>query len=489
VQSEPSSKRVPSLTLALVCASSLLSPSLAAAAGKPSLPKPTVPPPTAWHPPTPSSGSAAGVRVVVMPSHTLPLVHLAITVQAGSSLDPPGKAGLASLTARMLEEGGAGQRSGSDVSGALEDLGAELHVHVDEESATFFLSVLSSKLDRALGVMGDMLARPRFDAAEWPHVRARQIAELTKDQDEPRKVSETVFLRALFGDHPYGHSELGSRDAVEKLSLDDVKSFWKSHYGPRPTTVVLVGDATQEGASKAVAAAFAGWSSTVAPPPPPKEPVGPAATRLVLVDRPGAPQSALRVGRLGASWSIPPAEYAALTTLEMLLGGSFTSRLTQNLREKHGYTYGAHDNFQMDRATGWYEIETSVRTDATAESIAEIWKELAAIRQPIPAEELAKGRALVAQKVVESYGQGTQLALELADLVSRDRPLDTDARLVGDLQKLDAATVTRVADRQLDDKAWIIVVVGDRKVIEPKLRALPMGKSLELRDAEGNVLK
>jgi zinc protease len=238
-----------------------------------------------------------------------------------------------------------------------------------------------------------------------------------------------------------------------------------------------------------VSAAFAGYNAGVAAPAPPKEPTAPAATKLVLVDRPGAPQSALRVGRLGVSWSIPPVEYAAVSTLEMLLGGSFTSRLTQNLREKHGYTYGAHDNFQMDRATGWYEIETSVRTDVTAESITEIWKELAAIRQPIPADELAKGRNLVAQKIIESYGQGTQLALELADLASRDRPLDTDAKLVGELQKLDAATVTKVADRALGDQAWIVVVVGDRKVIEPKLRALPMGKTLELRDAEGNVLK
>jgi zinc protease len=171
------------------------------------------------------------------------------------------------------------------------------------------------------------------------------------------------------------------------------------------------------------------------------------------------------------------------------LGGSFTSRLTQNLREKHGYTYGAHDNFQMDRSTGWYEIQTSVRTDVTAESISEIFKELAAIRQPIPAQELDKGKNLVAQHVVEAYGQGTQLALALADLQLRDRPLDTDGRLMGDLEHTDVATVTKVADRQFPNEGWIIVVVGDRKVIEPKLRALPMGKTIELRDAEGNALK
>jgi len=463
--------------------------SLAWAAGAPELPKPVVGPAPAWRPASPSTTSAGGVHTVVQASHGLPLVHLAVTVQAGSSLDPAGKPGLASLTARMLEEGGAGARSGGEVSGAIEHLGGELHVHVDEEGATFMLTVLSTKVDRALALIGDMVARPRFDAAEWPAVRARQVAELTKELDEPRKVAEQVFLKALYGDHPYGHAPLGDRAAVEKLALEDVQAFWKSHYGPRTTSVILVGDATVESASKTVSSAFAGWTSTAAPPPPPRAPVAPAATKLVLVDRPGAPQSAMRVGRLGASWSIPPVEFAAVTVLEMVLGGSFTSRLVQNLREKHGYTYGAHDNFQMDRATGWYEIQTAVRTDVTAESITEIFNELTAIRKPVSDEELAKGRNLVAQHVVETYGQGTTLALELGELTLRDRPLDTDGKLVGDLAKLDVATVTTVADRQLPSEGWIVVVVGDRKVIEPKLRALPIGKTIELRDAEGRVTK
>jgi zinc protease len=467
---------------------SLFASSLAFAAGA-DLPQPKVGPPPNWRPAAPASATAGGVRIGVMPSHSLPLVHLAVTVQAGSSLDPVDKPGLAALTARVLEEGGAGARSGAEVSTAIEDLGGELHVQADEDGVVFFLSVLSSKLDKAMGIVGDMVARPRFDAAEYANIRARQLAELTKEEDQPRQVAERVFLKVLYGDHPYGHAPMGTRSAVEKMTLDDVKSFWKSHYGPKVTGVVLVGDATVEGASKLVGAAFAGWSSSASPTAAPKNATNPAATRLVLVDRPGAPQSALRVGRIGASWSISPVEYAAVSTLEMLLGGSFTSRLTQNLREKHGYTYGAHDNFQMDRSTGWYEITTSVRTDVTAESISEIFKELAAIRQPIPAAELDKGKNLVAQHVVEAYGQGTQLALALADLQLRDRPLDTDGKLMGDLDHADVATVTKVADRQFPNEGWIIVVVGDRKVIEPKLRALPMGKAIDLRDAEGNVLK
>jgi predicted Zn-dependent peptidase len=454
------------------------------AAGTPQLPQPAVPPPPAWQAPTPASVTANGVRVVVLTTRNVPLVHVAVTVQAGSALDPADKPGLASLTARMLEEGGSGTRSGAELAEAIEDLGSEIEVRVDEDGVRFAVSVMSTKLDRALALLADLVTRPRFDATEWPAVRARAVSEITRELDRPTDVAENVFMKVLYGDHPYGHPTLGTRASVEKLSLEDVQAFWRSHYGPQPTSVVLVGDATIEGAQRLVSTAFAGWKSTVTPPAPPRAPTPPTHSKLVLVDRPGATQSALMVGRLGLAWSTP--DFAVASLLEMVLGGSFTSRLNQNLRERHGFTYGVHNNFRMLRATGPFEISAAVRTDATAPSVAEMFTELGAMHRPLPVSEINKGRALVTQRVVEEFGQGSQVASLLGDLVLGDRSLDTPARLEGDLARLDAANVTRVADRLFPAEGWIVVVVGDRKVIEPKLRALPIGKMMELRDAEGN---
>ena len=465
--------------------------STAHAGGAPDLSKaPAVSAAEPWQAPTPSSANtASGVRLVVLPQRELPIVHLLLVVQAGSERDPPGQPGVAALTARMLEEGGGGKLSGPALSAALDELGGELHVDVDESGARFFLTVLSTKLDRALELLGDMIARPRFDPAEWPSVKSRQLAELARDRDQPRKIADEAFQHVLFGDHPYGHAAMGTPATVDKLTLEDVRRFYDKHYGPKVTTVILVGDSTVEQAARPVQAAFGAetvWQKNLTPSAAPPVAAEPGA-RFVIIDRPGAPQSEVRVGRVGVAFGSP--ELAPISLLEMVLGGSFTSRLNQNLREKHGYTYGAHAEFKLFRAAGPFVAAAAIRTDATAEAMKEIFAELGGMRAPLPEAELRKGRALVLQKIIETFGDGAQAAFLLGELVANDQPLDTWGRLQTRLLKLDAAAVTRLADKVLPTDGWIVVILGDRKVIEPKLRALPMAKTLELRNLDGDPLK
>ena len=450
--------------------------------------RPAIGPVPAWLAPTASALTAGGVRVVALAQHHVPLVHVLVTVQAGSELDPAAEPGLASLTARMLEEGGAGTLSGAQLEQALDDLGGELMVDVDEAGARFAVTVLSTKLDRALGLIADMVARPRFDAKEWPSVRARQVADLEHERDKPRRVADAVFQRVLYGDQPYGHRPLGTPSSLAKISLDDVKAFYQQHYGPRVTSVVLVGDVAPEKATLPVQAAFAKalWSPSVTPPPVPPAPAAGVA-RFVLVDRPGAPQSEVRVGRLGVSWSHP--DLASVSLLETVLGGSFTSRLNQNLREKHAYTYGAHARFDLLRAPGPFVASAAIRTDATAEALKEFFHELTGMQAPLADGELRKGRALVLQHMVDEFGEGPQAAALLGELVLNDQPLDVFGRLQAKLRALDVPAVTKVADKLFPSEAWIVVIVGDRKAIEPKLRPLPMAKTIELRDVDGEILK
>jgi zinc protease len=405
-----------------------------------------------------------------------------LVIEAGSELDPPGKPGLAAATANLLLDGGAGARSGRELAEEFDDLGGELKLDVDESGVRLTTPMLARNLDRALALLGDLLAHPRFDAAEWPNVRQRQLAELVRRRDEPREAADAVFERVLYGAHPYGHDALGTRAAVEKLTVDDVRAFYAAHYGPRTVQLLLVGDAALETATARLDAALAGWKSAAAPAAPPEAPVrGPA--RFVLVDRPGAPQSEVRVGHVGVARSTP--DYAAACLLEMVLGGSFTSRLVQNLRERHGYTYGIRAEFKTWRAPGPFVISTAVRTDVTAESIQEIVAELNTMRAPIPTDELQKGRALVEQKIVESWGAGPQALMLLSDLALNDEPLDSFSRLPAALAKLDGAQAAAAASRLFQPDALAVVVVGDRKVIEPKLRALPIAKTIEYRDLDG----
>jgi predicted Zn-dependent peptidase len=348
------------------------------------------------------------------------------------------------------------------------------------------MTVLSRHLPRALQLLGDMVARPRFDAAEWQRSQQRRLAEIARRRDEPRYIASTVFASVLYGEHPYAHPALGTPASLAALSVEDLRSFYATHYGPRTVTFVLVGDTTQAQALKLVGSALSGWSANSKPAPAPR-PLAANNPRFVVVDRPGAPQSEVLVGHLGRERKTT--EYAALSLLEVLLGGSFTSRLNQNLREKHGYTYGAFSRFDLWRAPGPFAAAAAVRTEVTAESLTEMITELKAIRAPLSAEELAKGRSLVRADLVEAFADGRRTTLEIADLVLHDLPLDTWSKVGVALDKLAADGVTRSATRLFLPDQLLIVVVGDRQVIDKPLAALPFAKSIEYRDLDGKLLK
>jgi zinc protease len=290
----------------------------------------------------------------------------------------------------------------------------------------------------------------------------------------------------VFGEHPYGHSVLGTRGAVEKLGVDELRSFYRAHYGPRTVTLLMVGDAHLPDVVATVERAFAGWSSTAAPPAAPAKATA-NGPRVVLVDRPAAPQSEVRVGHLGLSFQTP--EVAAGVLLDMLLGGSFTSRLMQNLREKHGYTYGAHSIFHLWRSGGPFEIASAVRTDVTGAALTEIVAELKGMLPELAAADVKKGRSLVEATIIEHYGDGQGTLLELQPLLMHAAPLDFWGQFPAALHALDPVSLARAAARLFHPEALTIVVVGDRKRVEPQLRALPFVKSIELRGPEGEPLK
>jgi zinc protease len=453
--------------------------------------RPPATPAPEWKAPVPASATTpAGTRVVVLPQHDLPMVHVLVTIKAGSALDPANRPGLAAATATMLDEGGAGSRTAPEVAQAFADLGAELEDHFDVDQVQLKLTVLSRNLEPAMMLLGDLLARPRFAADDWKRVQSRRLDEIRRHLDDPRHIAEEVFERVLYGDHPYAHPFLGTLASVGAITAADLRAFYAAHYGPRTIGVVLVGDADVDGATQLVTRALGDWKSAAQPPaatPAPKA----QPPRVVLVDRPGAPQSQVRVGHLGRDQktTFASGDFAALSVLETVLGGSFTSRLNQNLREKHGYVYGAFAHFDLRSVAGPFSCMYGVRTDATAAALKETVAELVGIRAPMSKDELEKGRALALQAVVESFSDGNRTVEDVADLLAHGLPLDFWSKLPAATAALDVPSLTKVAEKLFQPDQLTIVVVGDRKAVEPSLRLLPFVKSIELRDAEGRVLK
>jgi zinc protease len=437
--------------------------------------QPPLPPRAVWIAPAPTSSTLpSGARLVLLPEHELPLVHVLVTIPAGSAFDPPDRPGLAAAVASMLEDGGAGARSAREVADAFATLGTEVEEHVDTDEVQLQVTVLARNLAPTLALLEDLLQRPRFDAAEWQRTQARRIDEIHRRLDEPEHLADEVFERVLYGDHPYGHPFLGTIESIRAITVADLRAFWAARYAISNVTFVLVGDTDPTAFSNGGTHAKERGPKQPAPLPPPR----PLPARVVLVDRPGASQSQIRVGHLGATRATP--DFAALSLLETVLGGSFTSRLNLNLRERHGYTYGARANFDLRIVAGPFVASAGVRTDVTAAALKETVGEIAGMRAPLSDEELNKGRQLVMHTVVEAFGDGNDTAAYLADLVAHRLPLDSWSKLPGELAALDVAATTRAAATLFRPEELTIVVVGDRKLVEPELRKLPFVKSIEI---------
>ena len=375
----------------------------------------------------------------------------------------------------MLQDGGAGGRSAPELARAFAELGTELEEHIDTDQVQLSVTVLSRNLDRAVALVDDLVTRPRFDPADWQRAQARRIDEIHRRLDEPEHLADDLFNRVLYGEHPYGHPFLGTIESVRAITVDELRAFWSRYYACGNVSFILVGDTDGASVAQHLPACGGAPPRTAWPPPPPPPTAGPP--RIVLVDRPGASQSQIRVGHLGAARATP--DFAALSLLETVLGGSFTSRLNLNLREKHGYTYGARASFDLRTVAGPFVASAGVRTDATAAALEQMIAEIDGIKAPLSAAELQKGRLLVMNSIVEAFGDGSETSEYLADLVAHRLSPDAWSKLPAQLGALDLASITRAAARLFHPERLTILIVGDRRAIEPDLRRLPFVKTIE----------
>ena len=424
-----------------------------------------------------------GLEVVLVEKHTAPLVGMMLVVKAGANGDPAKKSGVAELTADMLDEG-AGGKSALELATAIEQLGAQLHTAADIEGSQVLLNVLSSRFDDAAALFADVALRPNFDAKEFERVRGEHVAKLIQRRVEPRSMATLALSASLYGDTAYGRPVSGYVSTVQPLKVDDIKKYYATWYHPNVATLVVVGDVTADTLRPRLEKLFGGWKGSA--PKPPAPPTAPKTRpRLVLVDKPGAPQSVVRIGEP----SIPraSADYAPLQTAMTVLGGSFTSRLERNLRERNNYTYGAGAGVQWRRGSSPLVASGDVFTDVTAPAIAEFMKELDGIHSPVSDEELGKAKALERQSLVQQMQSAFFLAAILGNLVETGLPPDTYRKLDAELAKLSIPDLQRAAEKYIHPKYATIVVVGDLTKIRPAIEKLGLGP-IELRDAEGKKL-
>jgi zinc protease len=425
---------------------------------------------------------ANGVEVLYVHRPQLPVVSAALVVRgAGTAEDPAVQPGLAAFTAQMLDEGAAG-RSSLELADAIDLLGASLTTSAGWDAANASLYVLRANFDAALQLMADVVVRPDFPDDEVQRLRDQQLTELARAVDEPARIAANAFQTLVYGaDHPYGR--VPHTAAARTLDRGAVARFHAARYRPEAATLVLVGDVDPAVHHAVVERAFGAWRGAGAAASAAAPPVAPdmAGTRVYLIDKPGAAQSEIHIGHPGVPRSHP--DFYAIQVMNTLLGGSFTSRLNHNLREQHGYTYGAFSGYAMRMGAGPFTAQSAVRTNATDSALVQFFHELERIRtEPIPADDLEKARRYVALGFPRQLETNPAVALRLGEVATYGLDpafLDT---YVQRILAVTADDVQRVAREHVRPDRAVVVVVGDRSLVEGPVRALGLGP-VEIRDA------
>lgn len=414
-----------------------------------------------------------GLPVWIVELHEVPVVNVTLAVRAGSGADPRDKFGLANLTAEMLDEG-AGARDALQIADAVDYLGANLSTSSSTDGALVELYVPVARLGDALPIMADVALRPTFPEGELQRVRQELLTSILQAADNPAALVQFAFPRLVYGpEHRYGTVAIGTAASIKRLTIADLRQFHATRYAPSNAALIVTGDVTPSTVVAQLEAAFGHWKGgAVAASQVPAAPQL-TARKVYLVDKPGAPQSQIRIGWIGVPRSTP--DYFTLRILNTVLGGAFTSRLNQNLREQHGYAYGASSSFDMRGSAGPFFAAAGVQTDKTAEALSEFFKELDAIRKPIPPDELEKAKNYVALLLPRSFETTQSLAGSLAQMFVFNLPPDYYETFTERVRAVTSADARRAAERYIQPDKFAVVVVGDLKTIEPGIRALNLG--------------
>ncbi len=450
---------------------------------------PELPPPPALKlPAVQTTVLPNGLTLAIVEMHKVPVVDVQLLIDAGAARDPSTAPGLATFTATMLQQG-AGARSALDIADEAAFLGAQLGTAAGFDGASASIHVPKRRLEAALDLLADVVLRPAFADSEIARQRELRAAQLVQQRDEPVSVANIAFPAIVYGrEHPYGHPLNGTDSATARLARESVAEFYRTYYRPNGARILVVGDVTLAQARRLIAARFGGWERGDVPAFPSPAAVPPTAARTVyLIDKPGAAQSVVRIGHLGPVRTTP--DWFALEVLNTILGGAFTSRLNQNLRETRGYTYGAFSQFVPRRLNGAFVALASVVTAKTDSSLIEFLKELRRIRdETVAPAELAKAKAYLTLGLPGDFETTGGAAARFRELLSLGLPLDYYDRYVDRINAVTAADVQRVARQYIDPDRFDIVVVGDKAKIEAGIKALNEGP-IVYRDLWGQELR
>ena len=425
-----------------------------------------------------------GLRVLVAENHNAPLVSIRGLVRSGADHDTAQQAGLAAVTADLLDEG-AGTRDAIRLAEDIGLLGASLGTGADWDASYVSLDVLSRNAAPSVEIFGDVAARATLPEDGLERVRAERLNDILQQRNEPGSIAGKRFANLLYGTGAYGNSVIGNADSVARIKLDDVRRFYEQHFIPNNSSVVISGDIKSKEAIELLTSALGNWQRGTEPPRPTVSPNAIQTSRIFVVDRPQAVQSEIRVGHIGVSRSTE--DYFPISVMNAIFGGVFNSRINLNLRERHGYTYGARSQFAFRRQAGPFVVAAPVRNEVTRESVTEMIHELRRIRTgDLEPRELDDTKNYLIGVFPALVQTASDIASRLVDMELYGLPEDYFDKYRENIANVTKEDVTRVAEKYLDPDKLLIVIVGNASQIRDPLGSL--GLPVSEIDIDGNAV-
>ncbi len=412
-----------------------------------------------------------GIEIIGTHSDEIPAVSIMIALPGGIRAEGKGELGLASLTAAMLEQGTT-RLSEAELSDELQKLGASISVSSAQYNNLITISSLADKLPETLALVREVLLQPGLREADFERLKTQMLQGMKQSEQQPEWLAGQAFRELVYGkQNRLGQPSDGVLADVEKLTLADVKRFYEAYYNPTNAKVVVTGDVTAQQVESGLAflTQWQGAAPTLGDLKPGGEQAKPG---IYLVDKPGAPQSVIRIGRRAMPFDTT-GDYFIANLMNFNLGGNFNSRINLNLREDKGYTYGASSGFQANREAGIFATGANVRTDATVDAIRQFLKEMDGYRKSGPTPvELAYMRSAVSQQDALSYETLGQKAGFLLQMIMYDLKPDYVQAQNNLIKTVSPETLKASAARWLDPAEMVIVVVGDKQKLEKPLSEL-----------------
>ncbi|WP_165853505.1 M16 family metallopeptidase [Aurantiacibacter aquimixticola] len=417
-----------------------------------------------------------GIPVILARRTAVPQVSMAMTFQAGSVADLIGQAGVHQTMIDLLTEGTT-SRSALEIAEEQEALGLSLGTGAGVETSTINLTALTANLRPSLELMADVVRNPAFAPDDVARVKTQRIASIEQQLASPGGLASQAFMPLIYGEnHPYAYaSSAGDADVVAALSAQDIAAEHAEWIRPDLATITAVGDVTMDELVAALEASFGDWQAPATPVPTVDLAVAtpePKA-RLVVVDRPNSPSSFLLLGRL-TPFQGQPEGFEAVELANEVIGNGFLSRLNNDLRETKGWTYGIGSFIASAQGPRRLQVGTQVQADRTADSIRVIFDQMSAFpltrpTEPVEVQRVTDGNIRNLPNRFETNGQVLGALLSNQQL---GRDLRYQANLPAIYRTIDAAAIDRAAGEYLQPEDFVIVVVGDREVIEEQLDTL-----------------